>query len=71
MDPKEINVKFYMYTCKNRYRPYEINYDADDEFVKKSPFNKEKRTVFIIHGYLDLYEEMGWMGVSTKLVNKK
>lgn len=65
MDPKDISVKFYMYTCKNRYRPYEIMYDADDEFVKKSPFIKEKRTVFIIHGYLDLFEEMGWMGVST------
>lgn len=64
MNPSEINIKFFMYTCKNKYRPYEIKWDADDEYVKKSPFIKEKRTVFIIHGYLDLYEEMNWMGVS-------
>lgn len=62
MNPSEINIKFFMYTCKNKYRPYEIKWDADDEYVKKSPFIKEKRTVFIIHGYLDLYEEMNWMG---------
>jgi len=48
-----------------------MKWNESDAKVKTSPYESSKRTIFIIHGFLDLYEEMGWMGVSKALCHVK
>jgi hypothetical protein len=64
MGPEELNVTFSLYTCDNKYRPIVFNYKPDDNFILKSTFASTKKTKFIIHGYLDSYDDMEWTGVT-------
>ena len=63
-EPEEIDVKFYLYTCQSPYRPYIMSWNVTDKMVNESPYIPKYRTIFIVHGFRDLYQEMNWMGVS-------
>lgn len=65
--PEEIDVKFYLYSCNSPFRPYTMTWNETDELVKKSPYISKHRTIFVVHGFRDMFEEMGWMGVSKPL----
>ena len=66
--PQEVNVYFYLYTCVQPYRPTIIQWNVSDEELSQSLFDPNKRTIFIIHGFQDNYDEMNWMGVSLRLL---
>lgn len=66
--PKDIDVTYFMYTCLNRFRPVVINWNSTEEEIREAPFDPDKQTILIIHGFTDGYKEFNWMGVSFYLL---
>lgn len=62
--PEDIDVTYFVYTCSNRFRPFVLNWNSTEEDIRSAPFDPNKHTVFIVHGFTDEYKEMNWMGVS-------
>ena len=63
-DVQNFTVNIYLFTRDNRTERQVLDYDSCDEQIWNSSFNSERKTKFIIHGYMSGYEENGWMGVS-------
>lgn len=69
--PAEVGVKFHLYSCESRYRPYVMQWNVSDGLVLGSGFDPNKRTVFIVHGFRGSYDEMNWMGVCCSRIQPK
>lgn len=68
--PEDVDVHFHAFGChRHRYRPKIVSYNvAEKELVSKAfPFEANKTTAVIIHGFNDKYDEMDWNGVSFKV----
>ena len=60
--PESVDATFIMYTCSNPYRPFYLPWNATDKMIRESPFDPNVKTIFLIHGFTDKYDEMNWMG---------
>ncbi|XP_040847712.1 pancreatic triacylglycerol lipase-like isoform X2 [Ochotona curzoniae] len=57
-DPSHINTRFLLYTNENKNNYQEITADAST--IKNSNFNTNRKTRFIVHGFIDKGEE-SWL----------
>lgn len=62
--PNIINTTFFFYSGQEPAKAYIVTYDLLDKLVKAAPFDPEKATTIIVHGFQAKYDEENWMGVS-------
>jgi hypothetical protein len=64
MNPQDMDVTFLVFTSNNKYTPDIFNYTPSDQTITNSHFNGGRETKMITHGWIDRYEETGWLGVN-------
>ncbi|KAH7640541.1 pancreatic triacylglycerol lipase [Dermatophagoides farinae] len=60
--PEKINAKFHVFSCHDRYNPTILPYNVTEKDFHNLNYDPKKRTIFIIHGYVDYYTQFKWMG---------
>ncbi|OTF81924.1 lipase-like protein, partial [Euroglyphus maynei] len=60
--PEKINVKFHLFSCRDRYNPTILPFNATERDLQRINYDPKKRTIFVIHGFLDNYDQFNWMG---------
>ncbi|KAH7640547.1 lipase-like protein [Dermatophagoides farinae] len=60
--PEKQNITFYVFSCKNRYNPSILSYNVNEDEMKNLNYDRNLRTIFIIHGFTDFYDQFNWMG---------
>ncbi|OTF77073.1 hypothetical protein BLA29_010104 [Euroglyphus maynei] len=60
--PEKQNVKFYLFSCNNPFNPSILSYNVSENEMKNLNYDQNRRTIFIVHGFTDYYEQVNWMG---------
>ncbi|XP_075589430.1 inactive pancreatic lipase-related protein 1 [Dermatophagoides farinae] len=60
--PENIDTKFHVFSCRDRYNPTILPYNVTERDLHNINYDPKKRTIFIIHGYVDYYTQFKWMG---------
>ncbi|XP_074594880.1 pancreatic triacylglycerol lipase-like [Brevipalpus obovatus] len=60
--PEEMDLKYMLYTNKNRYESKNLRYNFTAQELSESGFDASKKTKFIVHGWMSNFDEMDWMG---------
>lgn len=65
--PTFMSIKFHLFTDTNPKKSALLDYNSSVDKIKKSPFNPDKKTVIITHGFMDSYAEDNWNAVREKM----
>lgn len=53
------DIRFLLYTRKNREQGIIISYSNPDEDIKNSTYNSKKPTIFFLHGFMEHATSLG------------
>lgn len=60
--PEKNDIQFRVFSCQDRYNPSMLDWKTKESEMNNLNFDPKNRTIVLIHGYTDNYDQFNWMG---------